>query len=147
MRIGYNLFLWHILGRIKNGCFRRKILSLVFFPSLGQISLLLCLIAPTLLSSNLSAVYKGKESWGWLWWVWDPLALVESSSSCWQFLRMRIPQNSSGKTQSFPPWLCAGGTAWHSSLCFITQSRSVLFQLQDGREALSSAHHVKSKFT
>lgn len=28
MRIGYNLFPWHILGRIKNGCFRRKILSL-----------------------------------------------------------------------------------------------------------------------
>lgn len=31
MRIGYNLLLWHILGKIKSGCFRRKILSLYFF--------------------------------------------------------------------------------------------------------------------
>lgn len=41
MRIGYNLFLWHIWGRIKNGSLRRRILSPVFFTSLGQILFML----------------------------------------------------------------------------------------------------------
>lgn len=95
MRIGYNLFLWHILGRIKNCCFRRKMLSLLFFPSLGQISFLLCFIAPTLISSNLSAVYIRKESQDWLWWIWDPLVLMESSSSCCTIpLLVRHPEPS-----------------------------------------------------
>lgn len=120
MRIGYNLFLWHILGRIKNCCFRRKMPSLVFFPSLGQISFLLCCMAPALFSPTLPAVYLGKETEDWLCWVWDP-------SGADGKLRQLLHNSCPGEVpRAFPCGCEQEGTAQHDCCGLIRHNRFVL---------------------
>lgn len=125
----------------KKRLFQKKNIVTVFFPSLGQVSFLLCFTAPTLFSSNLPAVYIGKESRDWLGWAWDPSG---ADGKLQQLLHNSFPFEA---PQSLPRWVCAGRD-WpkHNAVRFIRHNRFLLFQLRDGREALSSAGHKKSKF-
>lgn len=114
MRIGYNLFLWHILGRIKPSRFRRKILSLKgIFPFTGP-NLIFTLFhsSHTAFIQSPCSLHKKRKS---------GLALVGlGSSGADGKLQQMLHSSPPGEApRAFPCGCVQEGKAQHHCLWFI----------------------------